>query len=102
MHHLRYHYAVLARSDQSGKHLGTERDTWWNRPAGTHLGHPRKCGQSSSNLVRQSNRHLVRGIHHGVWETVDPGLHSSHVVGEHRRSSEGTAGHTGDKGSLTW
>ena len=54
---------------------------------------PHKClpqrRHSSFNPLRQFGGHIVRGLHRSVGKTVDPTLHTSLDVGEHRRSREG-------------
>jgi hypothetical protein len=72
--------------------IATKRFVWWVRPAGTrHECFLQSC-QSSVNPLCQFGCHIIRGLHRGIGETVDPVLQTGLDVGEHRRSREGTPG----------
>ena len=62
---------------------------WRNRPTGAGLKYPNRYPQGPAYSLCQFGRHIIRGVHRGVGETVDPLLHSGHDMGEHRRSREG-------------
>ena len=76
----------------TASNLTTERFLWRIQPASTrHECFLRPC-QSSGDPLCQFGRHIIRGLHRSVGETVDHVLQTGLDVGEHRRSRTGTPG----------